>query len=112
MPNGGKIKTTTEKRIRSLSILLGVVSAFFILLTVTTATHAVSFEDVSQTLGLGTSDLKETVINILNWALGLLGLIAVIVMLYGGWMWLSSAGNEEKIRWAKKILINALIILI
>lgn len=109
MSNGGKNKRTTEQRIRILSILFGVLAAFFCFLTVATVTRAVSFEDVSQTIGLGTADLKETVINIIRWALGLLGIVAVIIILYGGWVWMTAAGNEERVRRAKKILINATI---
>lgn len=71
--------------------------------------RAVSFENPSATLGLGTSDLKETVINIINWALGLLGIVAVIFLIYGGYTWLTAGGEEERIRRAKKIIINTLI---
>jgi len=35
------------------------------------------------TFGLGTADLMSTVIKIVQWALGFLGLIAVIMIMYG-----------------------------
>lgn len=71
--------------------------------------HAVSYIDPSHSLGLGTSDLRTTVTNIINWVLGLLGIIAVIMILYGGFIWLTAAGNEENVTKAKNILSAAII---
>lgn len=76
------------------------------------AASALSVEDIGPTLGLGTADLKDTVINIIQWVLGLLGLIAVIMILYGGFMWMTAGGNEEKVASAKKIISAAVIGLI
>lgn len=73
---------------------------------------AVSFENPAQTLGLGTTDLKGTVINVINWVLGLLGIIAVIMILVGGFQWMTAAGNEEKVEKAKKIISAAIVGLI
>jgi hypothetical protein len=47
-----------------------------------TARAAVTVENVGSSLGLGSADLKQTVINITQWALGLLGLIALIMIIY------------------------------
>ncbi|MBU2229434.1 hypothetical protein KJ810_03450 [Patescibacteria group bacterium] len=71
--------------------------------------HALSLWDVSSTLGLGSADLQETVIAIIQWILGLLGIVGVIMILYGGFTWLTSGGNEEKIEKAKKIISAAII---
>jgi len=71
---------------------------------------------VDQSLGseldLGTADLEDTVVNIIQWALGFLGLIAVIMILIGGFTWLTAGGNEEKVASAKKIISAAVIGLI
>lgn len=109
MTKGGNTNTT-----RTRTILLFVTVAAFVLfvafgLSAARFAGAVSFEDVSQTLGLGTSDLKETAFNIIRWALGLLGLVAVILLLYGGYVWMTAAGREERVKRAKRIIINALI---
>ncbi len=71
--------------------------------------QAISYVDPSQSLGLGTADLRTTVTNIINWVLGLLGIIAVIMILYGGFIWLTAAGNEENVTKAKNILSAAII---
>ena len=59
--------------------------------------------------GLGTKDLREGLMNIVNVLLGFLGIIAIIVILYGGFVWLVSAGNEEKVSQAKKIISAGII---
>jgi hypothetical protein len=69
-------------------------------------------QNIGTTLSLGTADLKSTIINIIQWVLGLLGLIAVIMILYGGFMWMTAGGNEDKVSTAKKIISAAVIGLI
>ncbi len=59
--------------------------------------------------GLGTQDIRITIANIIRAALGFLGILAVGIILYGGFIYMTSAGNPEKIEKAKKILINAVI---
>lgn len=46
------------------------------------ARAAVTIESVGSSLGLGSADLKQTVVNITQWVLGLLGLIALIMIIY------------------------------
>lgn len=74
--------------------------------------QAISFEDPSKSLGLGTADLKSTVINIINWILGLLGIIAVVMILYAGFMWMTAGGNEDKVASSKKMISAAVVGLI
>lgn len=69
-------------------------------------------EQFGTTFGLGTAGLESTVINIIQWVLGLLGLIAVIMILIGGFQWMTAGGNEEKVASAKKIISAAVIGLI
>ncbi len=66
-------------------------------------------EDYGTRLGLGTADLQTTVINILAWLLGIAALVAVVMVIAGGFQWLTSAGNEEKISAAKKTISGAVI---
>lgn len=61
------------------------------------------------TLGLGNASPIDLAVNIINWGLGILALIAVIIILWGGFAWMLSGGNEEKIEKAKKILRNGII---
>lgn len=68
-----------------------------------------SIEDIGASVGLGTADLKTTVINIVSWALGVLALVAVVFIIVGGFQWLTSAGNEERVELAKKTISSAVI---
>jgi hypothetical protein len=64
---------------------------------------------IEEPLGLPATDIRVIVANIIKYALGLLGLITLVMMLYGGFMWMTAGGNEEQIAQAKKILVNAVI---
>ena len=49
---------------------------------------------------------------ILQGLFGLLGSVFLILTIYGGTMWMTAAGNEERVAKAKKIVIQATIGLI
>lgn len=76
-------------------------------------THAASttfsVESIGGQIGLGDIDLKKVVINIIKWALGVLSLVAVSYMIYGGYLWLTAAGNESRIEKAKQVILQAAI---
>lgn len=57
----------------------------------------------------GATDLKALVLQIVDYFLLFLGLIAVIMVIYGGVTYVTSAGNDEAIGNAKKIIMYALI---
>ena len=58
---------------------------------------------------LGDVDLKVAIANIIGLILGFLGFVAVIIILYGGFMWMTAAGNEDKVSKAKQLLIAGVI---
>ncbi len=58
--------------------------------------------------GAGTN-LYATITNIIRWFIGFLGIIAVMLIIYAGFLWMTAAGNEQRIEKAKKVLIGALI---
>ena len=60
-------------------------------------------------LPLGGEDIRVIAAKIIRLVLSLLGIIAVGLMLYAGFTWMTSGGDEEKISTAKKTLINATI---
>ena len=62
-----------------------------------------------QQTGLGTDDIRLVIARVIRAALGLLGIIALVIILYGGYVYMTAAGNEEKVAQAKKILINGVI---
>ena len=64
------------------------------------------------TFGLGTQNLYFTLVGIVNVLLNFLGLIALIVILIGGFRWMLSGGNEEKVAGARQSIIAGIIGLI
>ncbi|MBU1895941.1 IPT/TIG domain-containing protein [Patescibacteria group bacterium] len=54
-------------------------------------------------------DIRVIIARIIRAALGLLGVVAIGIVLYGGFMYMTSGGVEDKVATAKKILINGTI---
>lgn len=59
--------------------------------------------------GLGTRDLRETIAAIINVALSLLGIVAVVIVLIGGFTWMTAGGSEEKTGKAKQWIFGGTI---
>lgn len=66
-------------------------------------------DDFSDATGLGQADLQTTIGNLIRVALGFLGVIAVCIVLYGGFKWMTAGGNDEKVGEAKRLMISGLI---
>ncbi len=63
-------------------------------------------------IALGQRSPFEIISSVINIFLGFLTFLAVLIIMYGGWLWMTAAGNEEKVEQAKKVLINGTIGLI
>ncbi len=55
------------------------------------------------------ADPREMVANGIKIFLGFLGLISVVLILYAGFLWMTSAGEDAKVKKAKDILWAAVI---
>ncbi len=53
---------------------------------------------------LGTNSLQTTIGIFINVVLGFLGIVAFIIILLGGFKWMTSGGDEDKIGEAKKLM--------
>lgn len=68
---------------------------------------------VAEAAGLPTNnDLVTIIAGIIATFLSLLGIIFLILVIYGGFLWMTSMGNEQKVLKAKKTLSNAVVGLI
>ena len=89
--------------------------ASFVLLTSTVAVHAQGFispsDNPTAVAGAtgGEGSIRQLVLKIVNFALGFLGVIAVIMIIYGGFLYVTAAGADEKIQSAKKIIMYSVI---
>ena len=91
---------------------VGLLFVFFTAFTPTASADTLGIEPVEETLVLGGGDIRVIIARIINTVLGLLGIITVSIMVYAGYVWMTSGGSEERIAFAKKTLINATIGLI
>lgn len=68
--------------------------------------------EINAVIALSPTDPRVIIAKIINIALLFLGVIAIGLTIYAGFLWMTSGGSEDKIDQAKKILRNAVIGLI
>lgn len=90
---------------------VGIILYCFVLLQPLQA-RALSYIDPSGSLGLGTANIQDLAVRFIGLALGLLGIIAVMMVLLGGFQWLISGGNEDTVTRAKRTISSAIVGLI
>jgi len=74
-------------------------------------------EDLGQASGYETSGISQTTISSIAGTavsvfLSILGIIFIVLMLYGGYLWMMARGNEEQLTKAKELIQAAVIGLI
>ena len=72
-------------------------------------TLGLSNGNVGASTGLGTQDVRQTIGKIINVALSLLGVIVLVIIIYGGFLWMTAGGNDEKVGEAKKWIFGCII---
>ena len=89
------------------ALMIGALTLFSVIPDALAVSPAISDSDkLDITPGGG---LRGLVLQIVNYFLGFLGLLAVIMIIYGGVTYVTSAGNDESVGNAKKIIMYALI---
>lgn len=68
-----------------------------------------AFEQFGQTVRLGDASPIVIVARLIRIFLGLTGIILTVLVIYAGWLYMSSLGNPKKLEQAKKLLKNAVI---
>ena len=91
---------------------LATIGIFFIIPLLGIAYDVTFDEGQLAETGLGTEDPASITFNIINIVLIFLGVITLILVIYGGFLWMLAGGNEEQVGKAKKILRGAIIGLI
>lgn len=74
---------------------------------------AITANDLGITYGaatnLGSKDVRTTIAQIIKVALGMLGIVAVVIILIGGFKWMTSGGSDEGATEAKSWIFNGVI---
>lgn len=72
-------------------------------------------EKTGYTMGLYDASLyKEPTLiviigNIIGIVLSMIGILFLLLMMYGGYIWLTAQGNEQQVEKAKKIIVSAIL---
>ena len=94
------------KRAAATVVAIALAAPFMALAQVNNAQDA----NIPTAFGLGTNtDVRGAVVKVVAYILSFLGLIAVLIVLYGGFQWMTAAGNEEKVTSARATLTAGLI---
>ena len=75
----------------------------------TLSTDDLLSSDFGDTTGLGQADLQTTIGQLIRVLLGFLGVVAVVIILLGGFKWMTAGGNDEKVAEAKRLIIAGII---
>jgi len=96
------------KKISSIGATVGLLLMPFASKALDT-TLGLSNGNVGSATGLGTQDVRQTIGKIINVALSLLGVIVLVIIIYGGFLWMTAGGNDEKVGEAKKWIFGGII---
>ena len=66
-------------------------------------------DNTESALGLGNQDPRETAGKVINVLMGFLGIVAVVIILIGGFKWMTAGGDESKVEEAKKLMTAGVI---
>lgn len=69
-------------------------------------------QNVQTITGLGNRDPRDIASSVINVILGFLGIVAVVIILIGGFKWMTAGGNEDKVSEAQKLITAGVIGLI
>lgn len=64
---------------------------------------------VSGSAVFGSSNLSEIIAGVISVILGFLGVITVLIILWGGFIWMTAAGEPDKVDKAKKMIYSGII---
>ncbi len=101
-----------EKHFHIISIALSLAILFVLTFAMLAPSEAIEFDPGSnyqKTLNLPSTDARSLAINIIQYALGFLGLVAVAMIIMGGFMWMTSSGNEQRVTKGKEIIKWAVV---
>lgn len=66
-------------------------------------------DQLGDTVKLGKEDPRKIAANVINVILGFLGLMAVVIILAGGFKWMTASGNQDRVEEAKKLISAGII---
>ncbi len=101
-----------------IATILSLTTMFALALAITVplqanATSTIGVEDLGlkygADTGLGSTDIRTTIAKIIRVAMSLLGIVAVVIVLIGGFKWMTAGGNDDQVGEAKKWIFSGVI---
>lgn len=105
-------KNTLIKGLIGATVIATLALPMFAMAQGTVNTNELLPSGIGTALGTGTGDIRITIATIIRTAMSFLGIIAVLIILYGGFKWMTAGGGEEQVGEAKKIITSGIIGLI
>ncbi len=93
----------------TLSLMLLLSTGSFFTVSATDMFGEGDLTEIGTTTGLGTTSVQGITGNIIKSIIGLFGIVATAFIVYGGILWMTSGGEEEKVKKAKKLMISGII---
>ena len=101
-----------EKHFRIVSILLSIVILAILSFALFAPTSAIEFDpgkNYKRALNLPDTDIENLSIRVIQYILGFMGIVAISIIIWGGFVWMTSAGNEERVKMAKEVIKWAVV---
>ncbi|HUT22686.1 MAG TPA: IPT/TIG domain-containing protein [Candidatus Bipolaricaulota bacterium] len=95
---------------KKVLVMLIAFVGFLICFNFAAAQFDTGLQTVGEQAGIGaTTDVRVAIARIIRTAFGFLGVVAVALVIYGGFLWMTAGGDADKVTKAKKVLVNAFI---
>ncbi len=102
-------KVTSILLSSTLSLMLLLSAGSFFTASATDMFGESDLTSIGTTTGLQNTSVQGIVGNIIKSVIGLFGIVATAFIVYGGILWMTSGGEEEKVKKAKKLMISGII---
>ncbi len=66
-------------------------------------------DEIQSASGLGEKDPREIIASVIKVILGFLGIIAVIIIIMGGFKWMTAGGSDDKTKEARDMIVAGVI---
>jgi hypothetical protein len=108
--NKENLNQIMTRKIIAVGLFVLLITTVFLFLS---SNFAIAGPDIginyTKPLNLAQGDPRIAAVELVRLLLTFIGIIAVIFIIYAGFLWMTSGGNQEKLALAKKTLINAII---
>jgi hypothetical protein len=105
------IKNFFAKKTVARAIFICAAAAVFLLPQIAAAQTEMqtTMQPIQEQTGLPSDDIRVIIARVIRVMLGFIGLVALVIVLYAGYLWMTSGGDPAKIKKAKQWLTNGVI---